>query len=165
MSKKFSIGLAVLALAVSGAAQATSIDLGSVTAPDARIIKSALGGTNGTFVDNFSFSLTNDASAFGGLLEFDSFFGDTTISLVTMVSGSGGFFDFSFTPGLFSFTGLTAGDYTMFVSGNSFGYVTGYAGLLTFWAAPSTSVPEPGTLALLGLGLIGLGIVRRRYTA
>lgn len=37
-----------------------------------------------------------------------------------------------------------------------------FSGLARFSETP---VPEPGTLALLGLGLLGLGVVRRRMTA
>lgn len=35
---------------------------------------------------------------------------------------------------------------------------------VSIWGGSSTSVPEPGTLALLGIGLFGMGAMRRRLS-
>lgn len=62
----------------------------------------------------------------------------------------------------FSFSGLTAGNYTLTFIGTGTG---GYGGYYTITDAPA-AVPEPGTLALLlcGLGLLSM-TGRRRATS
>ena len=66
-------------------------------------------------------------------------------------------------------TGLTAGRYVVRVTGVTNGNLTSaYTGQLGFGAddvgggGDRPGIPEPGTAALFGLGLLGLGIGRRR---
>ena len=161
MTKKLRLTLAALAIAASGAAHADYINLGSITAPDTVHFGNGWLVAPGTFADQFAFELTNGADAYGMVLEESWWLGSTDVRLVALVSNTEVSRDR--TPGHFSFTGLTAGAYSLFVAGFAGGLFTGYEGTMTF--VPTAQVPEPGTLALFGLGLMALAFTAMRRRA
>ncbi|HEY5806878.1 MAG TPA: PEP-CTERM sorting domain-containing protein [Povalibacter sp.] len=109
-----------------------------------------------------------------GTLTANLGFDEPTGAVDATGSGSGGFFSFLITagnllwtaqPGSFSLTdGTTYSVLFENLSGITIGKNVDVRAFLTLNTEP-TGVPEPGTLALFGLGLLGVGLASRRRTA
>jgi hypothetical protein len=164
--------LAALALAVAGSANASTINWGSITAPDSKNLSDYFEWPDhGDFSDRYNFTLTNEANSFGGLLEVDprgSFLG-IDIDYIALYKGFTKIDSKDYSPGAFAFNDLGPGSYSFYVVGSiswfSGGFgdeKVGYKGTINFKPDATTSVPEPSTLALAGIGLLGLAFAMRR---
>jgi hypothetical protein len=159
--------LAVSAPAFAGLCTSSS-NLGSLGPPGFETFGNYFTSA-GAYTDCYQFTLNAPADSFGGTTTVDTF---SYLGIdVTSVALSGAGLSFvDATPDTFSFGSLVAGVYelavSVMVSNEGFGFPipVGYFGAIstTFDRDAATQVPEPGTLTLVGAGLIGLTLIRRR---
>lgn len=169
---KFKLFSAAILLALSAPAMAAQCtgdgsSLGSVGAVPRSFASECLrtfSSPGASFTDHYSFSISALGNVSGGLVDFLIFqWNDVNLNSVS-VTGAGYAATDAYVADGFSFSGLSAGNYDLAVSGyldrgQPFG---GYTGAISSTASVAAPVPEPETYAMLLLGLAGVGYAARR---
>jgi hypothetical protein len=148
----------------SPAAASTVVTLGTI-GPGVEVFDSFNSGS-GSFVDDYLFTISSSATVKGSTSSFGIGFANVSITEVSLLRG-GSFLEGDLSPGDFTFSNLSAGNYMLAVSGNYSGGPFGiggggYLGTISATPVSATPLPPSWTMMLAGLLVAGVFAFRRR---
>lgn len=153
----------------NGGGLITGNNLGSVTLTTGALVSGSL-QMGGTFAAGGTFTITGNGSNGlpNGTIFSGSFSGPVTWTLVTLANGTHNYTLTGNLTGLLTGTGSSNGVTVQLTVNTGKGFFNGSVGLSSGDTNISNGpvVPEPGTLGLLGTGLVGVaGLMRRKTKA
>jgi hypothetical protein len=144
----------------------TGNNLGSLTFTTGALTSGSLMGPSATLAAGGSFVITTNGTSNlpNGVIFSGSFSGPVTWTMITLANGTHNYTLTGSISGTWTATGAIVNGATVQLTVNTGkGFFNGTTTISSGDTNISTTVPEPGTLGLLGTGLVGLaGVLRKK---